>query len=368
MRIAIDCRLWGFTHPRERFFGAAIIPSLIRAASDHRFFLIFDHIPAAEWKTNEEATILVLKPLAENAATRVIWYDLRLPALLSAHKIDVFLGTAGYISLRSPIRQVLLLNDVLSGETAPTATGWHGSWYRRRLPSMLEKAAHVIMPTQTQSNRYVKPGQSANYHIVPGCPLSPVPTPASEAEKEQVRQELTLQSEFFACREGWQTLEDAMELLLAFSAFKKRQLTGMKLVLMGTPPPEKDWAEKLNTYRYRSDVVVVPEETNPVEQQNYLSAAWALIHLPAATRTRYLQQALCMGVPVITWPHAILKEVAGDAAMYCKDTPGETLAQNLMRIYKDEKMRGELIKKGLEKTADWREEIMVAQILNTCIS
>jgi glycosyltransferase involved in cell wall biosynthesis len=187
-------------------------------------------------------------------------------------------------------------------------------------------------------------------------------------EKEKVKQELTGDTEFFICREGWQTLEDAMELLLAFSAFKKRQLSGMKLVLMGTPPPEKDWAEKLRTYRYRSDVLIVSEETDASKQQKYLSASWALIHLPATTRTRYLQKALCMGVPVITWPHAILKELAGDAAMYCSDAPGETLAQNLMRMYKDEKIRGGLIKKGLEKAAVWNEEKVLGKILETCVS
>jgi hypothetical protein len=75
-----------------------------------------------------------------------------------------------------------------------------------------------------------------------------------------------------------------------------------------------------------------------------------------------------MGVPVITWPHAILKEIAGDAAMYCSDAPGETLAQNLMRIYKDEKMRGDQIKKGLEKTADWNQEKVLEILLDACIN
>ena len=367
MRIAIDGRLWGFPNPRERFFGAAIIPALIHFAPLHQFFIIFDQTPAVEWKAVEGATILILKPQANNAASRALWYDLRLPALLAGHKIDVFLGAAGYISLRSPVKQIILLSDVLSGENAPTATGWPGGWYRRRLPDMLKKAAHVIMPTQTQADRYLKHSQSAKYHIVPACPLVPIPHAASEPEKEKVKQELTGDTEFFICREGWQTLEDAMELLMAFSAFKKRQLSGMKLVLMGTPPPEKDWKEKLHTYRYKSDVVVVPEETDPSIQQQYLSAAWALIHLPTATRTRYLQKALCMGVPVITWPHPILVELAGDVAMYCSDTPGETLAQNLMRMYKDEKMRGDLIKKGLEKSVVWNEEKILEEILETCV-
>jgi glycosyltransferase involved in cell wall biosynthesis len=368
MRIAIDGRLWSFPHAGEQFLGAAIIPALIHFAPQHQYFIIFDQTPSTEWKTVEGASILVLKPQADNPASRALWYDLRIPALLSGHKMDVFLGTAGYISLRSPVKQVLLLHDVLSGEQAPNATGWPGSWYRRRLPSMLEKAAHIIMPTQTQADRYLKTHPTSRFTIVNACPLTPMPFPSSDREKEQIKQQLTGDAEFFICREGWQNLEDAMELLIAFSAFKKRQLSGMKLVLMGTPPPEKDWTEKLRTYRYRADVVLVPEETDPAEQQKYLSAAWSLIHLPAATRTRYLQKALCMGIPVITWPHAILKELAGNAAMYCSDGPGETLAQNLMRMYKDEKLRSELIKKGLEKRADWKEVKVLEKILETCVS
>ncbi len=366
MRIAIDCRLWDFKGAEQTFFGAAILPHLLQAGAPHQFFLVFDQKPPASLIIPNHINRLVLKPQADSAATRALWYDLRLPAILSGHKVDLFIGAAGYISLRSPVRQVLLLHDALSGEPAPSATGWPGSWFRRRLPAMIEKASVVITGTHAQISEFLPAAKPRNTAIIPACNGFATENLPGETAKSETLTQLTGGMPYLLCREGWETPDDGIELLLAFSAFKKRQQTGMKLVLLGTPPPEKLWQEKLDTYRYREDVIVtgLPESTETLN--NLLCSAYALIHLPATARLRYLQAAFYCGVPVITWPLPAIKELAGDAALYCTDAPGESVAQQMMRMYKDENMRADLIKKGKAGAALWDPQRVAQQLLEAC--
>lgn len=368
MRIAIDCRILDFKGAEDHFLGAAIMPYLLLAGSEHHFFLVFDQSPPPAFKGADNVTILVLKPMADNAAARALWYDLRLPALLSGHKIDLFLGTAGYISLRSPVKQVLLLHDALSGEWAPAATGWPGSWYRRRLPSMLEKACFVISGTGAQLHEILPEAKTGKTTVIPASACFAMGLLPDESRREEIKGLIADGAEFLLCREGWQTIDDGIELLLAFSTFKKRQHTGMKLVLMGQPPAEKAWEEKLGTFRYREDVIVMPTPVSFSRQNEILCAAYALIHLPAGAKLSLVQSAFYCRVPVITWPLPAIREIAGDAALYCTDSPGETVAQNMMRIYKDEKMRLVLIEKGRTIAGEWDPETVARKILACCIA
>ncbi len=365
MRIAIDCRIWSLPGAEELFQAIPLMRTLLNQSSEHSFFLVFDQSAPAEWKTFAHAQCLVLKPAAHTAATRAIWYDLRLPALLSGHQIDLFIGTAGYISLRTPVKQILLLHDALSGVKAPSLTGWPGAWYPRRIPAMLEKAAVRIASGPAQVRGLLPSAAKFNFNFIPFCPAANDPNIAAEPGKLAIKQQFTEGAEFFVCLEGWQTLDDAIELLLAFSAFKKRMQSGMKLVLLGEPPSETDWAEKLRTFRYREDVILIAQPEAPVHK--IISAAYALIHLPAGAYFRTLQFALCAGTPVITWPHEAIKEIAGASVCYCTGLPGESLAQNLIRIYKDEKMRSELISMGLELARNWGLENASRRLLRLAI-
>ena len=359
MRIAVDCRLFRLPDAEEMYSTEAFVRSLLEHREKDEFFLVFDQPPPASWRSIPHAKSIVLKPAAQSAATRVLWYDLRLPALLSGHQIDLFIGTAGYISLRTPVKQVLLFNDVLSGQSFPSVTGWNGSWYKRRLSAMLQKSSHRFLPAMAQVHELGQNSSNLSFEKLPFCPLKIEAVIPSDDEKSLLKKKYSGGCEYFFCEDGWNNTDDAVELLLAFSAFKKRMLTGMKLLLAGKGPDDRIWKEKLATYRYREDVVILPEHLGSDERTCILSAAYALIHLPVAPKIPLLQKSLCLGVPVITWPHEVFRELAGDAVLYCTELAGEAPAQNLMRIYKDEKMRAECIKKGLLRSANWHNQIAV---------
>jgi glycosyltransferase involved in cell wall biosynthesis len=67
-------------------------------------------------------------------------------------------------------------------------------------------------------------------------------------------------------------------------------------------------------------------------------------------------EAMKCGVPVITSSHSPMQEIAGDAALYADANQPDDIADKMMLVYKDEKLRDELIRKGdpVAKQYSWQ--------------
>ena len=66
-------------------------------------------------------------------------------------------------------------------------------------------------------------------------------------------------------------------------------------------------------------------------------------------------EAMQCDVPVITSSGSSMQEIAGEAALYANAEDQQSIADNMMRIYKDETLRGQQIGKGRQvaKQYNW---------------
>ncbi len=176
--------------------------------------------------------------------------------------------------------------------------------------------------------------------------------PFSMEQREQVRQGIAEGREyFFVDIEGVPPAE-VIEMLKAFSLFKKRQLSNMKMVLSGSL--DKMVAEKLDTYKYRQDVIL-----HPGGDEALLSGAYAMVRL--AERGSWgidVLNAWKAGVPVV------LMETGenGDVMRVAKGGDPAVMAEALKTLYKDERYRNELIEKGRLSVAEAGMDRTVATI------
>ena len=67
-------------------------------------------------------------------------------------------------------------------------------------------------------------------------------------------------------------------------------------------------------------------------------------------------EAIRCGVPVITSSGSAMEEVAGDAALYADPESFHDIAEKMLLLYKDERLRAELIEKGKTSTAKYNWE------------
>ena len=161
-------------------------------------------------------------------------------------------------------------------------------------------------------------------------------------ERERIKGAIAEGKEYFLSDITGVDDPSLVSLLKAFSLFKKRQLSNMKLVLLGRPHPGV--IEKLDSYKYRQDVCLDPG----LGRGEVTGGAYGVVHLGGRDRLGLdMLNAWKVHVPVITTGteggEAVLSVAAGDPVR---------LADGLKSLYKDEGFRGELIGRAAVRVAD----------------
>jgi glycosyltransferase involved in cell wall biosynthesis len=138
-----------------------------------------------------------------------------------------------------------------------------------------------------------------------------------------------------------------LNLLKAFSVFKKRQKSNLKLVLAGRLGWKYDsFVEGLKTYKFRDDVVLL-DYVDETELAKLVGSAYALVY-PSLLEGFGVPvlEAMRSGIAVITSSNSSMQEIAGAAAQYADPDDFEDIADKMMLLYKDEDLRNQLIEKG----------------------
>ena len=112
----------------------------------------------------------------------------------------------------------------------------------------------------------------------------------------------------------------------------------------------EQFSESLKTYKYRQDVQLLgylPQD----QLASITAAAYALVYPSFFEGFGVpIVEAMQSGVPVITSNTSSMPEIAGSAALLADPHSISDLAEQMMRIFKDESLRNELIQKGFEQS------------------
>jgi glycosyltransferase involved in cell wall biosynthesis len=182
--------------------------------------------------------------------------------------------------------------------------------------------------------------------------------PLNENEKSAVKESHTDGKEYFLYRGAFHS-SNIIQLLKAFSIFKKRQKSTMKMVLLGSiKPGDKEFPVLINTYKYRDDIIVVNGEDEHTEKE-LTGAAYAYVQPYRSNSLCFVFDAMQNNIPSLIDASSPLIEIDSEAAL-CFDThSAEDIADVLMRIYKDERLYGDVVAKGQELIAkDYKGETL----------
>ncbi len=191
--------------------------------------------------------------------------------------------------------------------------------------------------------------------------------PAGEVEKTATKNKYADGKEYFVYAGAIHPRKNLINLLKAFSVFKKRQQTNMKLILTGRLAWKyESFAANLKTYKYRNDVLTtgyVQED----ELVKIIGAAYGLVYpsLLEGFGVPVLEAMQC-DVPVITTAGSSMQEIAKDAALYADANSFADIADKMMLLYKDENLRKQLIEKGRQTARQYSWD-HTADLLWKCI-
>lgn len=290
-------------------------------------------------------------PLPAKPVSR-LWRNRRVVSVVKKSRGDVLISVNG-MPLPVQIHQMLIVSGSTRRETIKKAARY----------IRCGKRCHIVTSSGFMKQRLLKEGIAAPaVFVLPQSPAS-LYQPVGWEKRETVKHRYTEGKEYFLMPVSSTPHQHILNVLKAFSRFKKWQQSNMQLIIPGNIAGHKKIRELLQTYKYRNDVKMMEDDPADTEYADILASCMAMIYLPADDGTGIvLTEALQCGVPVITAATGALAEMAGDTVLYCDPTDIEKLAGDMVKLYKDEAFRYALVRKGKEQRLSFDEETAMRRL------
>lgn len=327
---------------------------LAKKFPQHQFLFISDKTINDQRILSDNILPVITGPKIKNPLLLQYWLNFKLPAVLRKHKADVFVSI-GNCSLRTKLPQCLVVNDLSFLHHPQFFTRSWFRFYKKNTPAFLSRATII-----TTAAEFLKQDIFETYKINAGKVdvvyqgINKIFTPADWQQKEIIKGEYTSGKEYFLYTGEINSNKNLVNLLKAFSFFKKRQKSNMQLVLATTTVfTDAAFTKNLAAYKYRDEIKLL-DKLPPETFAAIMAAAYALVYpvfydgfcTPAL-------EAMQAGVPVITSNKAAIPEICGNAALYINPDDFNDIADKMMLLFKDESKRNELIGSGLQQAAKY---------------
>jgi glycosyltransferase involved in cell wall biosynthesis len=336
----------------------------------HQFIFIFDRSYSDGHLFKENCIPVIAGPGVNSQLMQYFWYNYKLPALLRRYKADIFVGINGCCSMNTLLPQYLLVSEGVFGACRAVTGKKEARFIKKQLPLFLDKAARIITTSNLCREQVINTLPAAAEKTFVVYPAAGIGFgPLAWAESELIKAQYTGGKEYFLHGGGISSKSQLVNLLKAFSLFKKRQKSNMQLLLAGhVSLPKNDLKPTIATYKYRDDVKLAGYLSTPVFAR-LLAGAYALVH--TGTGVQLPAEAMICGVPLIVKDTALMQEICGEAALYMNPDTPEAIAEQMMLVFKDENLRNSLVIKGNKQAAPYSAPAAVAKLaealLSTCV-
>jgi len=373
MRILLDCRPLQLAGSDSEKYS--LLLSVVAGSSGDEaveWLLVVDHnyrpggLPGL---VSDRVRLLTARSLPGTLGWK-LWYDWQLPRLVKRHKPDLLILTGGVAARPSGARQCIWM-PVFANPRDRAASPAEATVpiYAARLGNSVRQAETIVCFSERDRGWLAGRGHIDAANIVVVRPSASTGIHAlSVSEKEAIKQRYTGGKEYFfiptAGTMAGPGEELVVQLLKAFSLFKKRQLSNLQLVIAGTQT--EALRQRLETYKYRGDLHWVDAVSRKAmtwvdagsrmagaDPHDLLSAAYAVLFpFEDGSLGSSLLDAWKAGIPALVARNSRLREMADDAALIAGVDDPAALAGYMMSVYKDENQRNVLIEKGTACLAD----------------
>ncbi len=312
---------------------------------------------AGAQKYSDNSIIIIKTTNRSNFSVRW-WYRIVLPSFVSKVKPQFILHLNGCntLSIQTPQLTVVTETQYLQ-EPEKSLSSWR-KYSKKNFSSFAQKANAVITYAKTAEsflNEKLQVPVSKTQVISPT--ISAEVQPLEWGEKQLYKLQYTNAKEFFLISRNFRDIDEIVFILKAFSVFKKWQHSSMKLMIAGKLwMDEKDWQEKLSSYKFKDDVVI-QEHLNDYYYEKILASTYAFIHVPVNESDIIpALEAVSCRTPVISFANEVIKEMMGDSFLTAENSDFNLLGQKMIQLYKDETLRDKMISDAEQKLALYKRE------------
>ena len=337
-------------------YGYYIEEVFIRVARlnpEQQFYFLFDRPCEMDFSSTPNIQTLVVNPQARLPLLWKIWYNLQIPIILKKIKADVFVSPDGFCSLQTTVPQCLVIHDLAFLHHPAFLKKSHLRYYKKYTTKFLSKAKVIVTVSEFSKQDIINQYKidASKIHVTHNA-INPIFHPLDMDEKEKIKQQHTDSCEYFIYTGAIHPRKNLINLLKAFSLFKKKQNSNMKLMITGRMAwKTNEFIKLLSSFKFRNDVVLTGYVSKQ-ELAKLTASAYAMVY------PSYFEgfgvpplEAIQCGVPAIVSNTSAMPEVGADSYLYCDPNNFEDIAAKMMLLYKDERLRNQLIEKGKQRIA-----------------
>lgn len=331
------------------WFAHETLQRITRDHPEHEFLFLFDRPYDDRFVYGENVTPLVIGPMARHPILFYIWFELRIPAVLRKHKIDLFLSPDGYLSLNTNVPQLAVMHDInfeYFPEYVPFAARLH---YRYFFKKYAAKAARIATVSE-----YSKRDISTLYQVN-AEKIDVVYNGANEAfshlaenEIQAVRTQFSEGQPYFLFVGLIHPRKNLANQLRAFDIFRKRSNRPYKFLVIGARYyKDRELDDVLKLTNFREDIIFLGRQNQDVLVKLY-GAAFALMYVSQFEGFGIpIVEAMRAEVPVITSVKTAMPEVCGDAGLLADPDSPEQIAACMTSLHTNPDLRKKLIAAGM---------------------
>ncbi len=308
-----------------------VLNSFLTAATNHpedHFIFISDKSAERKFPLPANCTPVNTGPEIKNSLLRYYWYNYKIPSILNRYQAEVFFTPREVCSLNTRVPQIMLLSEILARPHG------RGEQLRKKYSEIAFKIGTFERSVFAKASRIFP--QHKIFYAGHG--------PADEVENKVPPIDLP----YFAAMITPHNKNEIILLLKAFSLFKKWQRSSYKMILIGGTKDISESIPNFSSYKYKDDVLLVPNDSSE-KIVSALANAYTVIQLfHEKTGIKWELEAMRNNVPVIsTCMESERKHYLDAAALYATNTY-EGIAEQMMRMYKDESIHHDYSQRSRE--------------------
>ena len=318
---------------------------------EHEFIFIFDRQYDQKFIFNSNITPVIANPPSRHPVLWYLFFEWGVPPVLRKHKADLFFSPDGWLSLTAKVKSLTVIHDLNFMYEPKWIAKAPRYYYQHFFPKFANKADRIATVSEFSKrdicDRFnvlsdkvdvVYNGANESYK------------PINEEQKKATRSEFANNEEYFLFVGLVHPRKNLTNIIKAFDSYKKRTSGKEKLIVVGsTAYWTTDTRQAFENSPNRSDIIFIGR-LEPAKLHMVMAASKALVFASLFEGFGIpILEAMYCDVPVITSDVTSMPEIGGDAAVYVDPYSINSIADAMVKISTDVKLREDLVEKGREQ-------------------
>ena len=362
-RLLLDGRLEGIG-----WFTYESLKRIVRHHPEHEFFFIFDRPYAKKFVLGPNVTPIVTFPPARHPYLWYLYFEYSIPRILKKIGTDLFFSPDGWLSLKTPVKQIDVIHDLNFEHQSDFLVSKHQEYLKKYFPQFARQAVRLATVSEFSKqdihSLYQIPEDKIEV-VYNGCNADFVPLSAER--KQKVKAAFSQGCDYFLFVSAIHKRKNLANILRAYDAFKEEKPSNTKFLVVGNRAgAQGDIDEVLNNMKHKDDVLFLGHL--PSKELSWVTgAATALVYASFFEGFGIpILEAFYAETPVITSNVTSMPEIAGDAALLVDPNEVGQIKEAMTSLASSPQLCETLIAKGREQRQNFSWDL-TAQKLWNCI-